>query len=83
MLQVGAAGHHLKHCIIRDVITAGNLQATELRAALSHHMQPPVCEPLAAVHNHRLQGQTHVRGVLAQPVGQDSDGTVGMKQLSR
>lgn len=46
-------------------------------------MQPPVGEPLAAVHHHRLQGQTHVRRVLAQPVGQDPDGPVGVEQLPR
>lgn len=46
-------------------------------------MQPPVCEPLAAVDHHRLQRQTHVRGVLAQPVGEHPDGTVGVKQLPR
>lgn len=83
MFQVGAAGHHLKHSIVRDVITASDLQATQLRAALGHHVQPPVGEPFAAIHHHRLQGQTHVRGVLAQPVGQHPDGTVGVQQLSR
>lgn len=83
MFQVGAAGHHLKHSLIRDVITASNLQVTELGAALSHHKQPPVGEPLAAIHHHCLQGQTHVRGVLAQPMSQDPDGTVGVQQLAR
>lgn len=83
MLQVRAAGHHLKHSIVRDIITPGNFQATQLRAALSHHMQPPVGEPLAAIDHHRLQGETHVRGVLAQPVGEDPDGAVGVKKLPR
>lgn len=45
-------------------------------------MQPTVGEPFAAIHHHGLQGQTHVRRVLAQPVGQDPDGTVDVKQLS-
>lgn len=82
MFQAGTAGHHLKHSLIRDVITASNLQSAKLRAALSHHMQPAVSEPLAAVHHHRLQGQAHVWGILTQPVGQDPDGTVSMEQLS-
>ena len=83
MFQVGAAGHHLKHSVIRDVITPGNLQAAQLRAAVGHHVQPPVSEPLAAAHHHRLQGQTHVGRVLAQPAGQDPDGPVGVEQLPR
>lgn len=83
MFQVGTAGHHLKHSLVRDVIAAGDLQATELGAALSQHVQPSVREPLAAIHRHRLQRQAHVRGVLAQPVGQDPDSAVNVKQLSR
>lgn len=83
MLQVGAAGHHLEHGVVGDVVTAGDLQAAQLRAALSHHVQPAVGQLLAAVDHHRLQSQAHVRGVLAQPVGQDPDGAVGVKQLAR
>lgn len=83
VFQVGTAGHHLKHGLVRDVITAGDLQAAQLGTALRHHVQPAVSQPLAAVDHHRLQGQAHVRGVLAQPVGQDPDGAVGVKQLSR
>lgn len=83
MFQARTAGHHLKHSIVGDVVTASDLQATELRAALSQHMKPPVGEPFAAVHHHRLQGQTHVGGVLAQPVGQHPDGAVGMEKLPR
>lgn len=82
MFQIGAAGHHLKHSVIGDVITARNLQMSQLRTTLSHHMQAAVSEPLTAVDHHRLQRQTHIRGVLAQPVGQDSNGAVSMKQLS-
>lgn len=82
VFQVGAAGHHLKHSLIRDVITAGHLQVAQLGAALSHHVEPPVGEPFAAIHHHRLQSQTHVRCVLAQPVGEDPDGAVHVQQLS-
>lgn len=83
MFQVGAARHHLEHGVVGDVVTAGDLQAAQLRAALSHHVQPAVREPLAAVHHHRLQGEAHIRGVLAQPVGQHPDGSVDVQQLPR
>lgn len=82
MFQAGAAGHHLKHGVVRDVVTASNLQVPQLRAALGQNVQAPVREPLAAVDYHRLQCQTHVGGVLTQPMGQDPDGAVGVKQLS-
>lgn len=45
-------------------------------------MQPPVSEPPAAAGHYCLQGQTHVGGVLTQPVGQHPQGTVGMEQLA-
>lgn len=83
MLQVGAAGHHLKHRLVGDVVAAGHLQAAQFRAALRQHVQRPVRQPLAAVHHHRLQGQAHVGRVLTQPVGQDPDGPVDVEQLPR
>lgn len=83
MLQVGAAGHHLKHRVIGDVVTPSHLQTAQFWAALGHHVQPTVGQPLAAVHHHRLQGQTHVGRVLAEAVGQDPDGSVHVEQLPR
>jgi len=82
VFQARAAGHHLEHGLVGDVVTAGDLQAAQLGAALSHHAQPAVREPFAAARHHRLQGQTHVGRVLAQPVGQHPDGAVGVKQLA-
>lgn len=83
MFQVGTAGHHLKHSLVGDVVAASDLQAAQFRAALRQHVQSSVCEPFAAVHHHCLQGETHIRSVLAQPVGQHSDGSVDVKQLAR
>lgn len=56
---------------------------SQLRTALGQDVQAAVGEPLAAIDHHCFQSQAHIGGVLAQPVGQDSDGAVGMQQLSR
>lgn len=83
MFQVGTASHHLEHCPVGDIVAPGHLQTAQLGAALGQHVQPAVGQSLAAVDHHRLQRQTHVGGVLAQPVGEHPDGAVGVKELPR
>ena len=83
MLQVGAARHHLEYGLVGHVVAASHLQAPELRAARGHRVEPPVGEPAAAAHHHRLQGQADVGRVLAEASRQHPQSAVDVQHVAR